>query len=128
MSNSTGSFYSRELSQKLGMSKDYLCVYRTFNKHLKSYDEAYNEVIKRRQDDEDTINAMQSVYYDLSINKDINRFGKHLVEIGVYSNARSLHRLLNQSFMIRVSLLQKENLKLYKTILREWGEWKRWQH
>ena len=123
---STGSFYSRELSQKLGMSKDYLCVYRSFNKHLKSYEEAYNEVIKRRQDDEDTINAMQSVYYDLSINKDINRFGKHLVEIGVYSNSRSLHRLLNQSFMIRVSLLQKENLKLYKTILREHKEWLKW--
>ena len=125
---STGSFYSRELSQKLGMSKDYLCVYRSHNKHLKSYDEAYNEVIKRRQDDEDTINAMQSVYYDLSINKDINRFGKHLVEIGVYSNSRSLHRLLNQAFMIRVSLLQKENLKLYKTILREYAEYKKWQH
>lgn len=123
-----GSLQSRELSQKLGMSKDYLCVYRSFNKHLKSYEEAYNEVIKRRQDDEDTINAMQSVYYELSINKDINRFGKHLVEIGVYSNARSLHRLLNQAFMIRTSLLQKENLKLYKTILREHKEWKKWQH
>ena len=57
-----GSLYSRELSQKLGMSKDYLCVYRTFNRHLKSYDEAYDEVIKRRQDDENTINAMQSVW------------------------------------------------------------------
>ena len=119
--------FSRELSQKLGMSKDYLCVYRSFNRHLKSYEEAYNEVIKRRQDDEDTINAMQSVYYELSINKDINRFGKHLVEIGVYSNSRSLHRLLNQAFMVRTALLQKENLKLYKTILREWGEWKKWQ-
>lgn len=122
-----GSLYSRELSLSLGMSKDYLCVYRTHNKHLKSYQEAYDEVIKRRQDDEDTINAMQSVYYELSINKDINRFGKHLVEIGVYSNARSLHRLLNQAFMIRTSLLQKENLKLYKTILREWEEYKKWQ-
>ena len=121
-----GSLYSRELSQKLGMSKDYLCVYRSHNKHLKSYDEAYNEVIKRRQDDEDTINAMQSVYYDLSINKDINRFGKHLVEIGVYSNSRSLNRLLNQAFMVRTSLLQKENLKLYKTILREHKEWLKW--
>ena len=110
------------------MSKDYLCVYRTFNKHLKSYDEAYDEVIKRRQEDEDTINAMQSVYYDLLINKDINRFGKHLVEIGIYSNARSLNRLLNQAFMIRVSLLQKENFKLYKTILKEYEEWKKWQH
>ena len=123
---STGSLYSRELSQKLGMSKDYLCVYRSFNKHLKSYEEAYNEVIKRRQDDEDTINAMQSVYYELSINKDINRFGKHLVEIGIYSNARSLHRLLNQAFMVRTSLLQKENLKLYKTILKEHKEWLKW--
>lgn len=122
-----GSLQSRELSQKLGMSKDYLCVYRSFNRHLKSYDEAYNEVIKRRQDDEDTINAMQSVYYELSINKDINRFGKHLVEIGVYSNSRSLHRLLNQAFMVRTALLQKENLKLYKTILREHEEWKKWQ-
>ncbi len=120
--------FSRELSLSLGMSKDYLCVYRTFNRHLKSYDEAYNEVIKRRQDDEDTINAMQSVYYELSINKDINRFGKHLVEIGVYSNARSLHRLLNQAFMVRTSLLQKENLKLYKTILREYRDWKKWQY
>ena len=124
----SGSMQSRELSQSLGMSKDYLCVYRSFNRHLKSYEEAYNEVIKRRQDDEDTINAMQSVYYELSINKDINRFGKHLVDIGIYSNARSLHRLLNQAFMIRVSLLQKENLKLYKTIIREHGEWLKWQH
>ena len=123
-----GSLHSRELSQKLGMSKDYLCVYRSFNKHLKSYDEAYDEVIKRRQDDENTINAMQSVYYELSINKDINRFGKHLVEIGIYSNARSLHRLLNQAFMVRTSLLQKENLKLYKTILKEYEEWKKWQY
>ena len=122
-----GSLQSRELSKKLGMSKDYLCVYRSFNRHLKSYEEAYNEVIKRRQDDEDTINAMQSVYYELSINKDINRFGKHLVDIGIYSNARSLHRLLNQAFMVRTSLLQKENLKLYKTILREWEEYKKWQ-
>lgn len=119
--------FSRELSQKLGMSKDYLCVYRYHNKHLKSYDEAYHEVIKRRNDDENTINAMQSVYYDLSINKDINRFGKHLVEIGIYSNARSLHRLLNQSFLVRTALLQKDNLKLYKTILREYEEWKKWQ-
>lgn len=118
--------FSRELSLSLGMSKDYLCVYRTHNKHLKSYQEAYDEVIKRRQDDENTINAMQSVYYELSINKDINRFGKHLVEIGIYSNARSLHRLLNQAFMVRTSLLQKENLKLYKTILREHKEWLKW--
>lgn len=124
----SGSMMSRELSQKLGMSKDYLCVYRSFNRHLKSYEEAYNEVIKRRQDEEDTINAMQSVYYELSINKEINRFGKHLVEIGIYSNARSLHRLLNQAFMVRTSLLQKENLKLYKTILKEYEEWKKWQH
>ena len=42
-----GSLQSRELSQKLGMSKDYLCVYRSYNRHLKSYDEAYDEVIKR---------------------------------------------------------------------------------
>ena len=39
---STGSLYSRELSQKLGMSKDYLCVYRSYNRHLKNYEEAYN--------------------------------------------------------------------------------------
>ena len=119
-----GSLQSRELSQKLGMSKDYLCVYRSFNKHLKSYEEAYNEVIKRREYESKLLSQIQAIYYELIDTKSINKFARHLVDIGIYSNSMSLHRVLNKSFLVRLSLVQKENLKLYETIIREHGEWK----
>lgn len=118
--------FSRELSLSLGMSKDYLCVYRTFNRHLKSYDEAYQEVIKRREYESKLLSQIQAIYYELIDTKSVNKFARHLVDIGIYLNSRSLHRVLNKSFLVRLSLVQKDNLKLYETIIKEFEEWKKW--
>jgi len=121
-----GSLYSRELSQKLGMSKDYLCVYRTYNRHLKSYNEAYDEVLKRRQEDFKMIERVQALYYELLETKNINAFGRHLVSIGMYTNSRSLHRTFEQAFCVRVKLIERSYFKVYEKILQEYEGYKKW--
>lgn len=122
-----GSLYSRELSLSLGMSKDYLCVYRTHNRHLKSYQEAYDEVIKRRQEDEKILFKIQAIFYELVEDKKISKFGRHLVSVGVHAQNNKIHTLLNASFPERRSLIPKDNFKQYETIIREFEEWKKWE-
>ena len=121
----SSSMFSRELSLSLGMSKDYLCVYRTHNKHLKSYQEAYEEVIKRRQEDEKLLHKVQAIFYELLEARNITKFGRHLIEIGVYRKNNKIHTLLNASFPERRSLIPKDNFKQYETIIYEYEEWKK---
>lgn len=120
--------FSRELSLSLGMSKDYLCVYRTHNKHLKSYDEAYKEVLFRRENDTKLLFKVQAIFYELLEERKITQFGNHLVTIGVYTRNNKIHTMLNASFPERRSLIPKDNFKQYETIIREYEEWKKWQY
>lgn len=124
----SGSMFSRELSQKLGMSKDYLCVYRTFNRHLNSYNEAYDEVLQRRKEEEKILQRVQQIYYELKQKRSlINDFGKHLVDIGFYTKSQSVYRILNQAFFIRENFVPRDNIKRYMFIIREYEEWKKWK-
>ena len=124
----SSSMFSRELSLSLGMSKDYLCVYRTHNKHLKSYDEAYKEVLERRKKDEKILFQIQNIFYELVEGRNISKFGRHLVSIGIHAQNNKIHALLNASFPERRSLIPKDNFKQYETIIREYRDWKKLEY
>ena len=114
-----------EYSKELGFSANYLSTYRYTRKI--PLDVNAESVLKmylaEKKHQDEVIKALQDMYYELSEFRKVFTFGLFLVEKGIYSHPRSLHRAAYRYFSQRDELLGQRYVKHHENVLNAYKEW-----
>ena len=116
-----GSVY---FSRLMGQCDDYLANYRSRNHHIKTYLQAYNEIMQRRLKQDEVMNKIQAIYYHLSDKRQMGRFGKYLLDKKITENERSIYKIFEQIFRNRIALVSLCTIEKYENIIKLYEGWK----
>ena len=114
-----------EYSKELGFSANYLSTYRYTRKIPKDVnaESVLKMYLAEKKHQDETIKALQDMYYELSEFKKVFTFGEFLVKKGIYAHPRSLHRAAYRYFLQRDELLGQRYVKHHENVLKAYKEW-----
>ena len=116
-----GSVY---FSRLMGQCDDYLANYRSRNPHIKTYLQAYNEIMQRRKYQSDIIDKLQTICYELNDKRIMLKFGLYLKGLNIAKNERSIYKIFEHIFKNRIALLALCTLEKYENIIKLYEGWK----
>ena len=111
-----------EYSERLGKSKYYLSVYRNKNPHIKTPQQAYEEVTIRMNHETEICGELDNILSLLAERRKLKAFHEHLVANGVKSNS-SFYKTRQLLTMGRINLLEKDTLDYYELLISEANKW-----
>ena len=111
-----------EYSERLNKSRDYLSVYRNKNPHIKTPQQAYEEVLARMNHEAKVCGTLDAIFDILAERKKLKAFHDHLVSNGIVSNT-SIYRTRYLLSMERINLLEKDTLDYYELLIAEANKW-----
>ena len=116
----------KELSLRLGHDANCLNVYRRKRDLPKKTSPlAIYEMYRAEKQNEDRLAIeLQNAYYDLQDNKQLSKFGLHLVSIGLMSHHNSIHEFFNRCFATHKRIIGKYYTSKRQKVLEAYKEWK----
>lgn len=112
-----------EYSERLGRSRDYLSVYKHKNQHIKTPQQAYDEVISRQIEQEAVCSELDGLLTYLVSKRRLSAFQEHLYRIEPTRSRVSLKRVRVMVSVGRLNLLELQTLEYYKSLIKEINEW-----
>ena len=111
-----------EYSERLNKSRDYLSVYRNKNPHIKTPQQAYEEVLTRMNHEAKVCGTLDAIFDILAERKKLKAFHDHLSLNGIVSST-SIYRTRYLLSMGRINLLEKDTLDYYELLISEANKW-----
>ena len=111
-----------EYSERLNKSRDYLSVYKNKNPHIKTPQQAYEEVLARMNHEAKVCGTLDAIFDILAERKKLKAFHDHLTLNEIVSNT-SIYRTRYLLSMGRINLLEKDTLDYYELLISEANKW-----
>ena len=111
-----------EYSERLGKSRDYLSVYKNQHPHIKTPQQAYNEVLARLKHDTEICSELDNILSLLAERRQLKAFHNHLITNNITSFS-TIYRTRYLLSMGRINLLEKDTLDYYELLIKEANKW-----
>lgn len=114
-----------EYSKKLGLSRDFLSVYKKNRKLKLNSKECYTHYLSTKQEQDYLQENLQQAYIFLTERRLMQTFSNFLVKNGVYKNNRSIYKSAVFWFMQRKNLVDSVTVARWKAINKLFEEFKK---
>lgn len=111
-----------EYSERLNKSRDYLSVYKNQHPHIKTPQQAYDEVIARLKHDTEICSELDNILSLLAERRQLKAFYNHLITNNITSFS-TIYRTRYLLSMGRINLLEKDTLDYYELLIKEANKW-----